>query len=221
MLVAAPYVEQLKLWPATGRHILAQYDADTIVVYQAYRHSIADYAVAEQRFGGDFRLTRMSWIKPNFLWMMYRSNWASKAGQERVLAVRLQRQFFERLLAAAVPSTFSPDLYQTREAWQDAVAGSDVRVQWDPDHDPRGVPLERRALQLGLRATPLREYATDAIVEIEDITSFVRAEHVNAAPPYSRLKTPLERVFTPSDSAVACALGLANDNEKPREKGLT
>ena len=29
----------------------------------------------------------MSWIKPNFLWKMYRCGWATKEGQEIVLAV--------------------------------------------------------------------------------------------------------------------------------------
>ena len=35
-----PYAEQRPLWPASGRHVLAQYDTDAIVVYQAYRSEI-------------------------------------------------------------------------------------------------------------------------------------------------------------------------------------
>jgi hypothetical protein len=31
-LKLAPYREQVGEWPATGRHILAQFDAETIVV---------------------------------------------------------------------------------------------------------------------------------------------------------------------------------------------
>lgn len=83
----SPYLEQLPHWPQTGQHILAQFDEDSIVVYQAYRSSIALYAVANQRFGGDFSYNRMSWIKPNFLWMMYRSGWATKEGQERMALI--------------------------------------------------------------------------------------------------------------------------------------
>ena len=49
-----PYLEQLPHWPQTGQHILAQFDDDSIVVYQAYRASIARYAVEHQKFGGDF-----------------------------------------------------------------------------------------------------------------------------------------------------------------------
>jgi uncharacterized protein DUF4291 len=73
-----PYLEQLPTWPPSGRHILAQFDDDSIYVYQAYRPAIANYAVTNQRFGGEFSYNRMSWIKPNFLWMMYRSGWAGR-----------------------------------------------------------------------------------------------------------------------------------------------
>ena len=37
MFVTEPYREQVKLWPKDGRHILVQFDADSVVVYQAYR----------------------------------------------------------------------------------------------------------------------------------------------------------------------------------------
>lgn len=37
------------VWPKEGRHILAQYDKDSVVVYQAYCPEIADYAVEHQR----------------------------------------------------------------------------------------------------------------------------------------------------------------------------
>jgi Domain of unknown function (DUF4291) len=98
------YTSQLHNWPLSGRHILAQFDSDSIYVYQAYRPSIARFAVEHQRFGGEFSFSRMSWIKPNFLWMMYRSGWATKEGQEHILAVRLRRTFFDGVLRRAVGS---------------------------------------------------------------------------------------------------------------------
>lgn len=57
--------EQVRVWPKAGRHILAQYDHDTVVVYQAYRPSIGHHAVKFGTFGGGFSNSRMSWIKPN------------------------------------------------------------------------------------------------------------------------------------------------------------
>src|SRR4051812_45654491 len=122
-------------WPASGRHVLAQYDDDSVVVYQAYRPSIGRFAAEHGYFGGEFSLGRMSWIKPNFLWMMYRCGWATKEGQEVVLAVWLARAAFDEILSLAVPSSFSDRDYPNRDAWQADVARSDVRLQWDPDHD--------------------------------------------------------------------------------------
>lgn len=54
------------------------------------------------RFGGPhFSIDRMTWIKTNFMWMMYRCGWAQKANQERVLAVRIKRDAFEYILSQA------------------------------------------------------------------------------------------------------------------------
>src|SRR5438105_14753657 len=132
------YLEQSKDWPASGRHILAQFDAETVLVYQAYRPAIGRFAAREQRFGGEFSFNRMSWIKPNFLWMMYRSGWETKEGQEIVLAIRIRRAGFDTILQNAVHATFTNEFYHSETAWRDVGESSDVRLQWDPDHDPRG-----------------------------------------------------------------------------------
>lgn len=91
-LITELYQEQQAYWPQAGRHILAQYDEESVVVYQAYRPAIGHFAAQHSYFGGEFSLERMSWIKPNFLWMMYRSGWGTKPGQEVTLAVRLKRE---------------------------------------------------------------------------------------------------------------------------------
>ncbi|MEJ7597218.1 MAG: DUF4291 domain-containing protein [Kofleriaceae bacterium] len=169
-----PHAIQTARWPASGRHIMAQFDADAIVVYQAYRPSIGTYAATHNRFGGPWSLERMSWLKPNFLWMMYRCGWATKEHQEVVLAIWLARSLFDEILAAAVPSSYWQHLYPERAAWEDAVKRSEVRLQWDPDHGPGGQPLERRAIQLGLRGPMLARYASP--LHIEDITPFVREQ---------------------------------------------
>jgi hypothetical protein len=51
MLRLEPYLLQNARWPSAGRHILAQFDAESVVVYQAFRPAIAEEAVALQRFG--------------------------------------------------------------------------------------------------------------------------------------------------------------------------
>jgi hypothetical protein len=193
------YETQSRRWPRAGRHILAHFDESSILVYQAFNPSIGRFALEHGFFGGpDFSFSRMSWIKPNFLWMMYRSGWGTKQGQETTLALRLSRRFFELVLERAVPSSYDPSLFSERAAWQSAVAASDVRLQWDPDHSPSGQSLERKAIQLGLRGATLDAYAKDEILEIIDLTDFVAAQrpHANAAAP-SALRTPAEHVYVP------------------------
>ena len=157
------YNAQRKRWPASGRHILAQFDDESIIVYQAYNPTIGLFAAQHQYFGGEFSYSRMSWIKTNFLWMMYRSGWGTKPNQEITLAIRLKREFFDRIFAQAVVSSFAASDYTTEDEWKTAVAKSNVRLQWDPDHSPTGAKLERKAVQLGLRRAVLQEYGREAI----------------------------------------------------------
>ncbi len=204
-LRTAPYLEQNERWPSSGRPILAQYTDDYIVVYQAYKHSTGRFAAEHQYFGGDsFSYRRMSWIKPNFLWMMYRSGWGQKPGQRSVVAIKLKRAYFESILEHAVESSFNPDAYDSREQWEAAMQASNVRLQWDPDHDPHGAKQTRKAIQLGLRGDFLAPFKGDGIVEVEDISDFVAEgwEHV-AAGRLDQLVTPLERPYIPNTPGAA------------------
>lgn len=204
-----PYLEQLQRWPKNGQHILAQFDADTVVVYQAYRLAIGKYAAQHQRFGGEFSFSRMSWIKPNFLWMMYRSGWGTKEGQEVTLAVRLRRTGFEEILKHAVHSSYLPEVYGSPERWRARLAESPVRLQWDPDHDPQGGKQERRAIQLGLAGDVLRSYAQDWIVSIEDISGFVAEQRTYAqAHGFAKLITPHEEIYQVSSPEVSAQIGI-------------
>jgi hypothetical protein len=207
-LVTEPYLVQAARWPSTGCHIIAQFDDNSVIVYQAYRPAIGHFAAKNGFFGGDFSLNRMSWIKPNFLWMMYRCGWASKEGQEVVLAVRLNRSAFDEILRLAIHSSFVPEVYENELVWRSAVAGSHVRLQWDPDHDPSGARLERRAIQLGLRGEALAKYAKDWLVGIEDVSEFVRQQSEHAGSPFDRLITPREEVYPVNDPEVAARLGV-------------
>lgn len=214
-LAVEPYLEQKVRWPQNGKVILANYDAESVTVYQAYRPAIGNFAVKHGYFGGEhFKLSRMTWIKPNFLWMMYRSGWGTKQGQEVTLAIRLHREAFDQILAQAVHSTFLPERYTTRENWQQAVQNSDVRLQWDPDHSPSGGKLERRAIQLGLRGEVVPKYAKDWIISIEDISEFVEAQRSHVVSHnYELLMTPSERPYKVKNPAVAQHLQLSGFEE--------
>jgi len=190
------HIAQRARWPRSGQHILAHHDANSVVVYQAYRPAIGEYAIRHGRLDGpDFSLSRMSWIKPNFLWMMYRSGWGTKEGQEVVLGLRLRRAFFEHVVREAVASTFDAAGYPSREAWQEAVERSEVRLQWDPDHSPQGHKLERRAIQLGLRGRTLAAFAHEELLEVIDMRSFVAAQRPLAQDDSLELQLPVEHVL--------------------------
>ncbi len=209
-LLTEHYSTSVARLPKTGRHIVAQYDETSVVVYQAYRPAIANFAVEHGYFGGEFSFNRMSWIKPNFLWMMYRSGWGTKAGQEVILAIRIKRSAFEMILAAAVHSSLVPEVYSCEADWKQAVAQSSVRLQWDPDHHPSGAKLERRAIQLGLRGEVLAQYARDWIVSIEDISEFVQQQYpVVQSGDWEELIVPSEAVYPVADSDIAKRLQLS------------
>lgn len=209
-LAIEPYLEQAASWPQEGKHILAHYDDETIVVYQAYKPAIAEHAVKHQQFAGapDFKFSRMSWIKTNFCWMQYRSGWNTKPNQERTLAVRIKRDAFDSILADAIESRYDDDQPRgtktmTREEYEKRKRTGDVRLQWDPDYEPTDIlkpkKLEkRRAIQLGLRGETLRKYAMDWVVSIEDVTAFVQEMRSKVPHHLTELWTPKERIYTPS-----------------------
>src|SRR4051812_44139847 len=135
---------------ASSREVRAQYSDETIVVYQAYAAPIADAALAAGTFTGPFKRERMTWVKPSFLWMMYRSGWATKPGQERVLAVEMTRTGFDWALAHASLSHFDRQVHGSAEEWAAQKRASPVRVQWDPERSLTLRPLPHRAIQIGL-----------------------------------------------------------------------
>ena len=155
------------------RNIYAVFDDKTIRVYQAYNDEIADEALKLGRFGSKFSLTRMTWIKPSFLWMMYRSGWASKQGQERILAIDLKREGFDEIVKNAVLSSFREVSDLSKEEWKEKLENSEVRCQWDPDRDSYGNPIGRRAIQLGIKGETVKKYVNEWIVNITDITDKV------------------------------------------------
>ena len=155
--------------------IRAVYDDTSVRVYQAFRDEIAEEAVQLGTFGSHFGLNRMTWIKPSFLWMMYRSGWAEKPGQENILAIGIKREAFDYLLENAVLSTYRSNSGITQEEWKTRIRQSDIRCQWDPERDPRGRPLRWRSVQIGIQGEVVREhYLKDWILHIENITGYVR-----------------------------------------------
>jgi hypothetical protein len=153
------------------RVIRAAYDNETIVVYQAYHKGIAASAVKHQTFvSPPFKKDRMTWIKPSFLWMMYRSGWATKENQEHVLAISIKRESFEWALDNACISHFDSSLHGAHEEWKAQLEATPVRVQWDPEKDLFLQALPYRSIQIGISGIGVEKYMTDWIVKVDDIT---------------------------------------------------
>jgi len=156
------------------REIRADFDRDTIVVYQAYSSDVAGPALEAQRFVPPFSFHRMTWIKPSFPWLMHGSNWGRKRGQERVLAVRVTRAGWEKALSSAVLTSFTPGVFASPADWAGRFAAAHVHVQWDPERTLRGAGLPHSTIQVGLSRHVIREYAGKWVVGIEDYTPRVR-----------------------------------------------
>ncbi|SOE31585.1 DUF4291 domain-containing protein [Streptomyces sp. OK228] len=159
------------------RGIRALHTASTITVYQAYAPEIGVTAVRDSRFPSTWLRDRMTWIKPSFLWMMYRSNWGTSAGQETVLAVEITRAGFDWALRHACLSSYVRGLHPDRGTWQRELKRAPARVQWDPERDLHLRPLPYRSLQLGLSGEASSRYADDWIVSISDVTPLTNEIH--------------------------------------------
>ena len=186
--------------PKKERMISGQYDEESIIVYQAYNPSISDFAIANQHFGGEhFKMERMTWIKPNFLWMMHRSGWSSKANQEKVLAIRIRISFFRSLLEEAVLSSFNSKLYKDNMSWKEDIAKSKVRIQWDPAYDIYDNKQTYRAIQIGMKGKIARQYAQSEILEIIDMSNFSKKQkHYILSKNLSQIQLPEEKVWNPA-----------------------
>ena len=204
------YLEAINRLPKEGQHVLGYQQDNQIVVYQAYNQQIADYAVNHQCFGGTgYSYNRMSWIKPNFLWMMYRCGWGFKENQERVLAIWINKMDFENILRQAVFSSFDSAYYTSHDEWKEELNQKEVRLQWDPDHDPLGGKLLRRAIQIGMKGSVLEIFGKQQIKLIEDITEFVKQQKVYVDNGnLNNLLIPVETVYKLTDDSLQKRIGV-------------
>lgn len=108
------------------RQIRAAQTATTVRVYQAYSPSIADAALEKQTVepGGP------TWFTPSFRLAAYLSGNGSKPGHERVLAIDLTREGFERALTEHVEWVPERDLDHTALNFQAIRVTGDPAGEW-------------------------------------------------------------------------------------------
>jgi hypothetical protein len=184
------------------KQIRAVYDEQTITVYQAYRKDIAEPAVNNQKFVPPFKMERMTWIKPSFLWMMYRSGWTLKEGQEHILAIKIKREGFEWALANCCLSHCDSTLFTSQQEWKTKLENSSVRLQWDPEKDINLQNLNYRSIQIGLTGIAVQYYVNDWIIAIDDITDKCKQIHslvLDKKIEEAKSLLPLENIYSISN----------------------
>lgn len=177
--------------------IRAVYDDKTIRVYQAYSDAIANSALERGTFvSPPFKMERMTWIKPSFLWMMYRAGWGMKdEDQKRILAIDISREGFEWALAHSCLSHRDP--LMSEEDWNRLKANSPVRIQWDPERNLLLQPLPQRAIQIGLSGEAAKLYVKQWIQQITDVTELAHDIHSSLANHHLDKATELLPIETP------------------------
>lgn len=205
------YKKQKERLPNEGQQIIGLMEDENIIVYLAYNPQIATYAVANQKFGGSaYSFNRMSWIKPGFLWMMYRAGWASKENQERILKITLPLKHFKTILSQATFSSCKKEFYASEEIWRAELESTEVRLQWDPDHDPFGNKETRKAMQIGMKGEILKNFCTEWLLNIEDITDFVKEEYQKVLDKnIEDLNVPFEEIINLDDEGIEKRIGIS------------
>ena len=154
-----------------NQEIKAFFTDKYIRVYQAFNDAIANSALHNKKFvTPPFKTTRTTWIKPSFLWMMYRSGWATKENQTRILAIDITHQGFSWALQHACLSHFDSTVYSDYENWSEIKRNSPVIVQWDPARDLLLNKLTSRSIQIGLTPQVVNKYVEQWILDISDAT---------------------------------------------------
>ncbi|KAK4213288.1 hypothetical protein QBC37DRAFT_316541 [Rhypophila decipiens] len=162
----------------------------TITVYQAYNRAIAEAAVSSQKLNASpkFKVNaRMTWIKPSWGWMLYRSGYSYKdSRQERILALKMRLNDFWNLLRRAELTHTSEARFvgvrarasrrdQRKLTEQQPREKSDkVKVQWDPERSIRLERLDYRSIQIGIPGSLTEKWCEEMIVGIEDVTDKAR-----------------------------------------------
>ncbi|WP_433005932.1 DUF4291 domain-containing protein [Kribbella sp. CA-294648] len=207
------------------RQIRALYDDDTIAVYQAYPPEIAEPALRAGTFVKPFGMSRMTWIKPSFLWMAYRSGWATKPGQTRVLRIRVTHEGFEWALSHSCLSHYDRKHHASAAAWRTQLHQSPVRIQWDPEQTIHLQPQPTiRSIQIGLSAEAVPLYVNDWITSLEDITEEMHAIHTltRTSPADAAVQTPrrtsLPALSWPSQTNSRNPVRLAAAPKQPRSQ---
>ncbi|AXT56036.1 DUF4291 domain-containing protein [Aquimarina sp. AD1] len=156
------------------QEIRADYDRETITMYQAYGKSIALPAIKNNKFESPFSFNRMTWIKPSYLWLMERSNWGTKSNQEYILGIKINKASWEKALSMGVLTDPDKTIYKSGALWDKEFRNAKVHIQWDPERTLKGAKMQIRSIQVGIGRDLIKEYNEEWIQEINDLTPLTK-----------------------------------------------
>ena len=123
--------------------------------------------------------------------------------------IQRSNELSDRQVLFSAPYYLS-DIYDTKEVWKARLKTHKVRLQWDPDHNPKGAKLERKAIQLGLRDGILHKFNNEWIRKITDITEFVKEQHQHSLTSIEKLIVPVENILRLGYIELEYQLGITN-----------
>lgn len=180
------------------QEIRADYNRETITVYQAYGKNIAVPAIKNNRFEKPFSFNRMTWIKPSYLWLMERSNWGKKSNQDCILGIKIKRDCWEKALSLGVLTNPDNKIYKSGQEWSRLFQNAKVHIQWDPERNIYGGKTQVRSIQVGISRHLIEEYNADWITEITDLTPLTKKiSNLKKQGKYKEVKRllPKEKVY--------------------------
>jgi hypothetical protein len=124
--------------------------------------------------------------------------------------VRITRAGWEEALSRAVLTHPDGSVYRDYDDWKRQFDQAWVHVQWDPERNLRGAPLEHRSIQVGLSRHIVQRYVEEWTLEISDYTPLVRKLYrlVNSgSASNARALLPKERPY-PLEDGIARRLGM-------------
>ncbi len=117
---------------------------------------------------------------------------------------------FETILSQATFSSYKKELYVSEEIWRNELESTEVRLQWDPDHDPFGLKETRKAMQIGMKGEVLKKFCTVWLLKVEDITDFVKAEYKKVlVKNIDDLNVPFEELIILEDEVIEKRIGVS------------
>ncbi|MDE6034536.1 MAG: DUF4291 domain-containing protein [Ruminococcus sp.] len=131
----------------------------------------------------------------------------NQKNQECILSIDIRREVFDSLLTQAVLTSPDSSLIDGK-AWEKQFSDTTVYCQFDPDRNINGNPINRSAIQIGVKGPALRQFL-NGIHRIEDLMPSVRKWNTLRKSGKLNIKDlPTEKLYPVSDRKIRKCLDM-------------